>query len=249
MNAGLTFDGLGEMRAVVTGGAGGIGLATVRRLADLGAKVVILDQAAKKLDDRAGAPAGTATVSADVSDLGAVRTAFAEVDRLLGGIDLLVANAGISERRATLELTPEEWRRMLDVNLSGVFFCAQEAARRMDAGVGGVILMTASTNGLKAHPGYAHYNAAKAGVIALARTMALELAPKVRVNAVCPGYVDTPMQTAEYTQSMLEEVNRSLPLGRHATPDEVAGLFAYLSSDQGRYITGQAVVIDGGELA
>jgi meso-butanediol dehydrogenase/(S,S)-butanediol dehydrogenase/diacetyl reductase len=109
--------------------------------------------------------------------------------------------------------------------------------------------MTASTNGLVGHPLYADYNAAKAGVVALARTLALELAPKVRVNAVCPGYVLTPMQEAEYTQEMLRATDAKIPLGRHARPEEVAALFAFLASDDGAYLTGAAIPIDGGETA
>jgi NAD(P)-dependent dehydrogenase (short-subunit alcohol dehydrogenase family) len=114
---------------------------------------------------------------------------------------------------------------------------------------GGVILMTASTNGLTGHPFYADYNASKAGVIVLARTMARELAPSVRVNAVCPGYVLTPMQRAEYTDDMLAEVNASIPLGRHASPEEIAALYAFLASDDGAYFTGAVLTIDGGETA
>ena len=119
----------------------------------------------------------------------------------------------------------------------------------MTAGDGGVILMTASTNGLTGHPLYADYNAAKAGVIQLARTMALELAPKVRVSSVCPGYVLTPMQRAEYTDEMLADVNAGIPLGRHAAPEEIAALFAFLASDEGAYFTGATISIDGGETA
>jgi len=113
----------------------------------------------------------------------------------------------------------------------------------------GVILMTASTNGLSGHPLYAGYNASKAGVIQLARTMARELAPRIRVNAVCPGYVLTPMQQAEYTPEMLAEIDASIPLGRHAQPEEIAALFAFLASDDAGYITGAAISIDGGETA
>ena len=134
-------------------------------------------------------------------------------------VDVLIANAGISSRCGVLDLPAERWREMLAVNLDGVFHCAQEAGRRM---VGderdGVILMMGSTNGITGHPGYAHYNASKAGVIALAKTMALELAARVRVNAICPGYVLTEMQRAEYTDEMLEKVNRGLPLRRQRRP-------------------------------
>jgi NAD(P)-dependent dehydrogenase (short-subunit alcohol dehydrogenase family) len=151
-------------------------------------------------------------------------------------------------RQPFLEISEADWRRVLDVNLTGVFNCAQEAARRMSA-AGGVILMTASTNGLTGHRLYADYNASKAGVILLARTMALELAPAVRVNAVCPGYVLTPMQKAEYTAEMLAEVDAEIPLGRHARPEEIAALFAFLASDESAYVTGATIAIDGGETA
>jgi meso-butanediol dehydrogenase / (S,S)-butanediol dehydrogenase / diacetyl reductase len=192
---------------------------------------------------------GIEALRCDVADAAAVEDAFAHADALLGGVDVLVANAGISIRKPFLEIEEADWRRVLDVNLTGVFHCAQQAARRMVAGGGGVILMTASTNGLTGHPFYADYNASKAGVILLARTMALELAPTVRVNAVCPGYVLTPMQRSEYTDEMLAEVNAGIPLGRHASPEEIASLFAFLASDDGAYFTGAVISVDGGETA
>ena len=231
--------GLQGKRVVVTGGTSGIGAATVQRFRDEGSQVAAI--ADRDVEDPG--------LLCDVADGEAVARAFARVDELLGGVDVLVANAGISVRKPFLEIEEADWRRVLDVNLTGVFFCAQQAARRMTAGAGGVILMTASTNGLTGHPFYADYNAAKAGVIQLARTMALELAPKVRVSSVCPGYVLTPMQRAEYSDEMLAEVNAGIPLGRHAEPEEIAALFAFLASDEGAYFTGATISIDGGEIA
>jgi NAD(P)-dependent dehydrogenase (short-subunit alcohol dehydrogenase family) len=231
--------GLEGKRVVVTGGTSGIGEATVRRFREEGAHVAAL--ADRDVEDPG--------LCCDVADAAQVARAFDCVDELLGGVDVLVANAGISIRKPFLEIEEADWQRVLDVNLTGVFHCARQAARRMVAGEGGVVLMTASTNGLTGHPNYADYNASKAGVILLARTMALELAPKVRVNAVCPGYVLTPMQRTEYTDEMLAEVNAGIPLGRHAAPEEVAALFAFLASDDGAYFTGAVLSVDGGETA
>jgi NAD(P)-dependent dehydrogenase (short-subunit alcohol dehydrogenase family) len=220
--------GLQGRRVVVTGGSSGIGEATVRRFRDEGAEVVSV-----ALDGE---------IECDVADAEQVEAAFEQI----GKLDVLVANAGISVRHAFLDIREEDWQRVIGVNLGGVFRCAQQAARRMDTGV---ILMTASTNGLSGHENYADYNASKAGVILLARTMARELAPRIRVNAVCPGYVLTPMQRAEYTDEMLAAVNEGIPLKRHAEPEEIAALFAFLASDEAAYITGATIAIDGGETA
>ena len=237
--------GLEGKRVVVTGGTSGIGEATSRRFLAEGASVVALAIGDDEVDTASERIPGVHAIRCDVADRAQVDAAFSEV----GDVDVLVANAGISIRKPFLEIDPADWQRVLDVNLTGVFHCAQAAARRMTGAGGGVILMTASTNGLTGHELYADYNASKAGVILLARTMALELAPSVRVNAVCPGYVLTPMQKAEYTQEMLDAVNASIPLGRHASPDEIAALYAFLASDEGAYFTGAVISIDGGETA
>jgi NAD(P)-dependent dehydrogenase (short-subunit alcohol dehydrogenase family) len=242
--------GLENKRVLITGGASGIGAATAARFLEEGSQVVVLDRDEHgRSEIQRQLPRLAGTVAADVSNLLQVQSAFAEAVQRLGGVDVLINNAGISIRHNFLAITPADWDKVLAVNLTGVFYVAQTAARHMWERGSGVILQTASTNGLVGQPFYADYNATKAGVIELTKTMALELAPKVRACAVAPGYVLTPMQRAEYTDAMLEEVNRKVPLGRHAKPEEIAALFAYLASEDAAYITGQVFTCDGGETA
>ncbi|MDH5468746.1 MAG: SDR family oxidoreductase [Candidatus Aminicenantes bacterium] len=244
------MQGLKNKRVLITGGARGIGAATAARFLDEGARVVVLDADKDGLDHAVSQmPSLAGTIKADVSDHRAVSTAFEELDVLLKGLDVLINNAGISQRKPFFEITPEEWNKIIEVNLNGVFFVAQQAARRMLEGGGGVILNMGSTNALMGYPLYASYNASKAGVVELTRSMALELAPEIRVNAVCPGYILTPMQQAEYTPEMLRACEDKVPLGRMGKPEEVAALFAFLASDEAKFITGQCFIIDGGEIA
>ena len=226
--------GLAGKKVVVTGGTSGIGAATAQRFRDEGCEVVIL----------ARSP-GPGVIACDVGDREQVERAFEQI----GALDVLVNNAGVSIRSPAVDIGADQWEQVVATNLTGAFWVAQAAARRMFLGGGGVILFTASTNALVGYRYYADYNATKAGLVALAKSLALEWAPTIRVNAVCPGYVLTPMQEAEYTPEMLEQVNRRIPLGRHATPAELAGLFAYLAGDEAAYFTGSVIVMDGGETA
>jgi NAD(P)-dependent dehydrogenase (short-subunit alcohol dehydrogenase family) len=223
---------------------------TAARFLEEGARVVALDcdpEALARLQARTPGIAGA--IVADVSRADDVARAFAQLDALMGGLDVLINNAGVSLRHDFVDITPDEWRHVMSVNLDGVFYVAQAAARRMLAAGSGVILNMGSTNGLMGYPYYADYNTSKAGVIELTRSMALELAPAVRANAVCPGWILTPMQEAEYTPEMRRAFADKLPLKRLGRPEDVAALFAFLASDDAAWITGQTFVVDGGEIA
>lgn len=226
---------------VVTGGSQGIGRATVSAFQASGDRVVVLDLEPPD--------AGVPWVNVDISDPRDVEHAFEQVGFLLDDrLDVVVANAGISLRRNILDIDAGTWERVLQTNLGGVFWTWQQAARRMvPSGRPGVLLATASTNGIVGYPYYADYNASKAGVISLTQSFALEFAGVLRVNSVAPGYVLTQMQQREYDAHMLADINNRIPVGRHASPVEIADLFHFLASDCATYITGQTVVIDGGE--
>ena len=240
--------GLTGKRVVVTGGASGIGQATAQRFLEEGCSVCVFDRdpealarVERELPDLAGA------ISADVSIPDDVQRAFSEAIERMGSVDVLINNAGISIRHDFLDITLEEWDRVLDINLRGVFLVAQTAARHMVEQGSGVIVNTASTAGTTGYPHYADYSASKGGVIGLTLAMSLELAPTVRVTAVSPGYTLTPIQRAEYTDEMLAVVNRKIPLGRHADPSEIAALYAFLASDDAAFASGQVYVMDGAE--
>lgn len=228
----------------------GIGKATAARFLEEGARVVVMDR-----DDKAcrsitqEMPGLEDPVIVDVADYDSVVQAFRLLEERMNGLDVLINNAGVSIRQPFLEMSRQQWIDIMDVNLNGVFYAAQQAALSMSKGEGGVILNMGSTNALMGYPLYSAYNTSKAGVVEFTRSLALELAPKIRVNAVCPGYILTPMQKAEYTSAMLKACEDKVPLGRLGEPEEVAALFAYLASDEASYITGQCFVIDGGEIA
>ncbi len=237
-------------RVVITGAASGIGQATAQRFVDEGARVVIFDWNQEAIDHTSSTiPELRGGIYADVSNPDDVKAAFEKVDELIGGIDVLISNAGISVRKPFLEIEYEQWSKILRVNLDGMFLCAQEAITRMKKQRSGVVLFTASVNGIEGHPLYTDYNASKAGIIVMTKTLALEFAPWLRVNALCPGYTLTPMQKSEYTPEMLDAVNADIPMNRHAEPEEIAGFFAFLASKEAAYITGQALAIDGGGTA
>ena len=239
---------LAGKRVIITGGSTGIGAAIARRFLDEGAHVCVWcrnKQNAAAIE--AELPALAAVVGVDVADPDEVDAAFPRSLAALGGLDVLICNAGISVRHDFLEIDRADFDRIMRVNVHGVFYPSQLAARHMIERDGGAILMTASTSGVVGYRNYADYNASKGALLAMMRTMAIELAPKIRVNAVNPGYALTPMQEAEYSAEMLQRVNDIIPMRRHARPEEIASLYVYLASDEAAYASGAVFTLDGAE--
>ena len=250
------MNSLAGKRAIVTGASRGIGLAIAQRFLESGASVLMSDIAEDRLHESQAALAAVGPVRAYPGDVSDGTTCQALVDELVawqGGIDIVVNNAGIARFAPFTEHSEEDWDRTLAVNLKSVFLLSQRAARVMIAqATGGVILSTASANGHVAEPGVAAYNAAKAGVVLLTKSMAIELAAhRIRANCVAPGHVGpTGLATdGGASEDFLEAASRANPLGRFGRVEEIAALFAFLASDDAAFITGESIVIDGGQLA
>jgi len=234
-------------RAVVTGGASGIGRATARRMAEEGAAVAIIDVNGDAAHESAGEIGATAHV-ADVTDAEALRAAVDEAAGAMGGVTLLFNNAGIGSQSPLHEWAPEEWDRLLAVNLTGVYLGFRAAIPHIRAAGGGSIVSTASISGTRPAAGEAPYAAAKAGVAAMTASAALEYGPDIRVNAVSPGMILTAL-TEPLLQFLPHErgrFERTTPLGRIGEPGDVAEVVVFLCSDMARFITGQNIVVDGG---
>jgi 2-hydroxycyclohexanecarboxyl-CoA dehydrogenase len=243
-----------ERIAVVTGAASGIGLGVAKRLASDGHAVALLDldgaaveKAASELS-RGGSRAGAYQV--DVADRAAVERAYASVRQDLGPITIVVTSAGVEAFDPVLEITPEKWDRIIAVNLTGTFVCLQLAVPDMiDAGWGRIVTIS-SSSAQSGAPNMAHYVASKGGVIGLTKAFARELAGKhITVNTIPPTIVDTPMAQKGVEGGhvpSVEIMGRMVPLGRAGTPDDIAGACSYLCSEDGSYVTGQVIGVNGG---
>jgi 2-hydroxycyclohexanecarboxyl-CoA dehydrogenase len=238
--------------AIVTGGASGIGAAIVRRFAAEGARVAVLDldrAGAERIAAEIGSAGGTAlALQADVSDGEQVRAAVAAA-RQLGPIDLLVSNAGWEKAGPFVQSAEADWDRLLAINLKGHLLCARAVLDEMIERRTGRIIFTASDAGRVGSSGEAVYSSAKGGVIAFAKTLARETARYgLNVNVVCPGPTDTPIlqEIAQGNPRLVEALRNAIPFRRFGTPDEIAGAFLFLASDDAAYITGQTLSVNGG---
>ena len=237
--------------ALVTGGSRGIGEAIALRLAEQGADVAVcasrsLERAQEVATRIETTGRKSLALQADVADEEAVTGLFKQIEDELGPVGILINNAGINRDGLMMRLKPEDWDAVLNVNLRGAYLCTKVAARPMMKARSGRIINISSVVGLRGNAGQANYAASKAGLIGLTKSTAREFASRgITVNAVCPGYIPTEM-TEGIPEDAKEALLAQIPLGRMGSPDEIAAAVGFLASDDAAYITGQAVVVDGG---
>lgn len=224
---------------LVTGGSRGIGLACARRFAAAGDKVAVTYVSTPPPDDLWG-------VKCDVTDAAQVDAAFKEVEEKYGPVEILVSNAGITKDTLLLRMSEADFTSVLDANLTGAFRVAKRAAQGMLRARRGRIVLLSSVVGLLGSAGQANYAASKAGLVGFARSLARELGSRsITVNVVAPGPVETDM-TAALGEDRLRQLTEAVPLGRMATPDEIAGVVEFLAGESAAYITGAVIPVDGG---
>jgi 3-oxoacyl-[acyl-carrier protein] reductase len=243
---------------IVTGGASGIGEATVLRFLREGANVLVFDidstalEAADEGRSRASTEGGGRAIAhrGDVTVPEDVDSMIDHAVREFGGVDVLVSNAGIAYEEPFLEISLDHWAQTIETNLTSMFLVCQRVGRHMVQRAGPrSINLTSSTNGLVGEDQYAHYNASKGGVTLLTKSLAIELGPYgIRVNAVCPGYIVTPLAESIDSPEFMDAYAQKLPIRHLGKPEDVAAAFAFLSSSDASFITGETLVIDGGQL-
>ena len=233
-------------KAIVTGGARGIGAAITQRLVNEGAEVIILDLPADT-GDACAASVGATFMGVDLADPEQTREVVAAAIAALGGVDVLVNSAGVFRLVSLLDIDIAEWDRVMNINARAMLVTMQSVAPTMIAAGSGRIINLASMAAKAGGANEAHYAASKAAVVALTRAAAMEWGPHgVTANAICPGYVLTEMGAATRTQEQIDTWSAKSPLGRLGRPDDVAGLAAYLASEDGSYVTGQSLNVTGG---
>ncbi len=232
-------------KAVVTGGASGIGEAIARRFVKEGYEVIILDMD-KERGEKVAKELGVHFFQANVADYDGIKELWQ--NSLLQGVDILINNAGITKDNLFIRMTQEEWDLVINVNLKGTFNCTKMVVRDMMKKRWGRIINMASVIGIMGNAGQANYAASKAGVIAFTKSLAKELGSRnITVNAVAPGFIETPM-TAKLSREIIEEYKKLIPLKRTGTPEDVANVVYFLTTEDASYITGQVIQVDGGML-
>ena len=224
---------------LVTGGNRGIGLAIARAFAEAGDKVAVTYRSGEP-------PEGLLGVKCDITDAEQVDQAFKEVEAAHGPVEVLIANAGVTKDTLLLRMTEDDFTSVLDTNLTGAFRVVKRASRAMMRARTGRVVLISSVVGLTGSPGQANYAASKSGLVGFARSLARELGSRnITVNVVAPGFVDTDM-TAVLSDERRAEIVAGVPLGRYASPAEIASTVRFLSSDEAAYITGAVIPVDGG---
>ncbi len=241
---------MGRKTALVTGASGGIGSAAVRALASDYCVAVHYNNGKEKAEELCrelnSKGAMTAPFGCDISDSKSVSGMFADIKRQLGGVDLLVNNAAVALNKLAMDVSDEEWRKIMGVDLDGCFYCCREALCGMVSRQSGVIINISSIWGISGASCEAVYSAAKAGVIGLTKALAKEYGLSgIRVNCIAPGVIDTPMN-GNLSEADLDALREETPLGRLGTPEEIAECIAFLASDKASFITGQVISPNGG---
>ena len=246
---------LSGKNAIITGGAGAIGREVARRFLEEGANVVLFENNQKAMEgviDELNGLGNIDGIVGDVTDESSVSVLPEKVKKTFKNdrIDILANIAGIAPYSKLMDVKTKDFERTIDINLTGVFLTSQIIARTMITHGGGSIINMSSSNGIRAEEGLIAYNASKAGVILLSKSMALELAPyKIRVNSVCPGFIRTKLQDeGGLPKDLIKNYISKIPLGRYGEPIDVANVFVYLASDESSFITGTEILIDGGQL-
>lgn len=246
----LRFSG---KHVLITGGARGIGFEVAKHFIKEGALLTLFDVHTENLQIAQAELQKIGTVYIAVVDISQKKqvTEAIEIAEKNAPIDILINNAGIAFESSFLTIEENEWRTIIDINLTGMFFVAQAVCRKMATRNKGVVVNMGSKNSLDGEAGYAHYNASKGGVVMLTKTMALELAQfGIRVNAVCPGYIQTPMSMEIDSPEFVKNfVDRYIPMNRTGKVEDIAPAFLFLASEESSFMTGQTIIIDGGQLS